>query len=124
MLGPHGIPANVADATEEVVGLAARALPPALDEVLRHDRRLTAAELFHRQVERIVVRSGTRAPKDVLDYLFFHLCAFRRLLAPNYFREPMVTARRPLLHNGIVQFAAGFRSGCASTSRCFSRCSA
>lgn len=106
MLGPHGFARDLADAAESVTRVPAGRLPLALEGLLRRDCRSDVVGSYHQQVQRIIADSPGSSPKDVQDYLFFHLYVFRWLLAPSYFREPMVSPRRPLLLNGIVDFTS------------------
>lgn len=106
MLGPHGFARNLDDAAESVTRVPAGSLPLALEGLLRRDCRSDVVGSYHQQVQKIISGSLSDSPKDVQDYLFFHLYVSRWLLAPSYFREPMVSPRRPLLLNSVVDFTS------------------
>jgi hypothetical protein len=57
-----------------------------------------------RNVDEALGDRAQEAPKDVQDYLGLHVRMTRWLNAPTYFREPMVSPRRPLLLQPALDF--------------------
>ena len=106
MLGTGGVPSSVEDAVEVATGLPMRGLPPGLDGLVKPALR---GEVAHRMRAVVLGLVGARAqepPKDVLDYLGWHVRVARWLNAPTFFREPMVSTGRPMLHAPVVDLFA------------------
>lgn len=101
MIGPGGFAADFNGAVESITKVPQGGLLPSFEAILKKGRR-HAAQSFRNQVNRITSRCGSNDPKDIQDYLFFHLYVFRWLYAPGYFKEPMVTVRRPLMLSQII----------------------
>lgn len=60
------------------------------------------------QVEAILAESDATQPKDVHHYLYFHVGVFDWLLAPGYYKEPVLEARRPLAGRALLDAAASW----------------
>jgi len=104
MFGTGGIPVNAADALETASGIPAQGVAPGLAAVLRPDRREQAAERVMAGVRALCASRQGDSAKNIQDYLGYHLRVARWLNAPTYFREPMVSPLRPLLHAPAVEF--------------------
>ncbi|MFC2171117.1 hypothetical protein ACFLU6_00625 [Acidobacteriota bacterium] len=107
MLGPGGFYRNVNDAIENITKVPTGKLVPALTDFLQYDYRDQFAQSYWQQIERILRTCPNDDPKDIQDYFFFYLYVFRWLLAPAYFKEPMVSPRRPLLLGSVIDFTCG-----------------
>jgi hypothetical protein len=104
MLGPGGFPLDAWDAAEVITKVPVEGMLPAWREVVREPLRGAMSENFRNQVQAIISTSPSGDPKDIQDFLYFQLYVFRWLFAATYFREPMVTVRRPLLHRAVMDF--------------------
>ncbi len=102
MLGTGGVPASFSDAVEVATGLPMRGLPPGLEGLVKPALRGEVAQRLRAGVMGLVGSREQEPPKDVLDYLGWHVRVARWLNAPTYFREPMVSTGRPMLHAPVV----------------------
>lgn len=105
MLGPGGFPLDVDDAVEVATKTPPHGLAPGLGELLRCDSRRLVGELFRHQVDEVITGCSSDHPKDVQDYLYFHLYVCRWLFAPGYFKEPMVSPVRPMMARGLIELS-------------------
>ncbi len=110
MFGPGGFPLDREDAVESITKVPGGGLLPAFSRIIKHSYQEDLSRLFRAQIGRVIAASSSDEPKDIQDYLYFHLYVFRWLYAPGYFKEPMVTARRPMMHNRLLDFVASMPS--------------
>ncbi len=105
MFGAGGIPLHANDALEAAVGAPADgSLPVGLRALLRPEIHADAAEAVHAGVRELVARREHAHPKDLQDYLAYHVRLARWLNAPTYFREPMLAVCRPMVHAPILDW--------------------
>ena len=105
MFGAGGIPLDASDALEAAVGVPGDgSLPVGLRSVLRPAAQADAAEVVHAGVRALVARREHVHPKDLQDYLAYHVRLARWLNAPTYFREPMLAVCRPMVHAPILEW--------------------
>ena len=97
MVGVGGWPLDRRDAIEAAVGLPLDGLPSVLGQVMPPERHGDLAELLTSRLKACADRCPHDHPKDLHDYLRWSVTLARRLNAPAPFREPMVSARRPML---------------------------
>jgi len=97
MLGPGGFPATHAQAVQNITKVPWGGVRPELAGMMTPEGVREAGEALTANPEEIVITGPSDHPKDVQDYLYFHLYVVRWLHAPAYFREPMTSPRRPLL---------------------------
>ncbi len=108
MLGPGGFPRDRGDAARAVTKVPPAGMLPALGGVVRPECRDEVGDCFNRQVARLAEACASDHPKDVQDYLFFHLYVVRWLHAAAYFREPMVSVRRPMMLDPVIELTSSF----------------
>ena len=102
MLGTGGVPSSVDDAVEVATGVPMHGLPPGLEGLVKPALRGEAAHRIRAGVLGLVGSRTQEPPKDVLDYLGWQVRVARWLNAPTFFREPMVSTGRPMLHAPVV----------------------
>ena len=103
MLGTGGLPLSRADAIEAVSGLPRSGVSVELAKIL-HPGCVGEVERLQRlELEKLAEACPNDAPKDLQDFLGLHIRLARWLNAPTYFREPMVSPRRPLLMRPMVE---------------------
>ncbi len=103
MLGPGGFPRSQVQAMENITRIPWGGIPQELGAVMTPDGAHRAGEILASSIEEVIADSPSDHPKDVQDYLYFHLYVVRWLHAPAYFREPMVSPRRPLLLEPVLE---------------------
>jgi len=103
MVGPGGFPATRSQAVSNITKVPPEGLLPELRSMMPPRVQREAGALFTESVRRVAAGCASGHPKDVQDYLFFHLYVVRWLLAPAYFREPMASPRRPMLLAPVVE---------------------
>lgn len=104
LLGTGGLPWDRADAFENLIGVPPGELGTALTRLLRPEARPEAASrLWDRAWESLAGCAGD-SPKDIQDHLNLHVRVARWLNAPTYFREPMVSPRRPMLLRPALEY--------------------
>lgn len=104
MFGAGGIPLSPEDAIEAAAGLPSDGtLPSGLRALVRTGARRDVLDEIRSGVDGIVVSRSGATPKEVQDHLGFHLRIGRWLNAPTYFREPVLSVARPMLHAGPVE---------------------
>lgn len=97
LLGTGGLPLDAADAYESLVGVRPGEVGSSLTGMLRPDVvREAATRVWTRAEEAMGGCLGSSA-KDIQDHLNLNVRLARWLNAPAYFREPMVSSRRPML---------------------------
>ena len=97
LFGIGGIPVSRDHAIEFATGLPADGLGDGLDGIIPAGRRADASRLVRAGVSALVEDCAGDTPKNLLDTLGHRLHLARWLNNPAYFREPMVSVRRPLL---------------------------
>ena len=103
-LGIGAIPINRQDAIESTMQLPFQKLPAALDRWLVPHRNADATALVWDDIMSLVGDGEGERPKDLKDRLGYETGTCRWLNAPTYFREPMITPRRPLLSREALAF--------------------
>lgn len=104
LLGTGGLPWDRADAFENLVGVPPGELGTALTGLLRPEARREAASRVWERAEEAMAGCAGDSPKDIQDHLNLHVRVARWLNAPTYFREPMVSPRRPMLLRPAVEY--------------------
>ncbi|WP_376691950.1 asparagine synthetase B family protein [Wenzhouxiangella sp. EGI_FJ10409] len=97
LFGIGGIPVSREHAIEVATGLHPSGLGPGLATVIPAARHDEADRLIRDGIVKLVDERRGDSPKDILDGLGHRLHLARWLNNPAYFREPMVSVRRPLL---------------------------
>lgn len=106
LFGIGGIPVSQDHAIEFASGLPAQGLAPGLRAVLCGKHHCDADRRIRAGLEGLLKDHHGDSPKDLLDYLGYRLHLARWLNNPAFFREPMVSVRRPLLQQpGMDLFA-------------------
>ena len=105
-LGLGGSFATDADAIAGVLRTPWPALSPALRALLAPEAVERLREAVVGQVEAISAATDATRPKDLHHYLYFHVGVFGWLLAPGYYKEPVMPARRPLASRALLEAAS------------------
>ena len=106
MFGPGGTFASRDTAIAGGLGLPWPGLGPHLDGLLTGDGRHTIQDMLREQVDELLSTCNSDNPKDLNHYLSFHAGVFGWLMAPGFYKEPMVEARRPLLTRRLLDIVA------------------
>lgn len=104
LLGTGGLPWDRADAFENLIGVPPGELGTALTGLLRPEARPEAASRVWARAEEALAGCASDSPKDIQDHLNLHVRVARWLNAPTYFREPMVSPRRPMLLRPALEY--------------------
>jgi hypothetical protein len=102
VVGLGAIPANVSQAIDSAIGVPAQGIASHLDDVVSMPMREELRGRFVSEVNRIVDRAPSGEPKDLQDYLYYHVYAFGWLFSTGFYKEPAVSAFRPLLFRSVV----------------------
>ncbi len=97
LLGTAGLPLSREDAIETVMGIPRQGLPRGMESLIDPSRMPEVGEELRRMIARVVESCPDDKPKDLQDYLGLRIRIARWLNAAAYFREPMVSPRRPML---------------------------
>lgn len=108
VIGLAGMPRTVSEAIETVARVPATGLSPSLEGLLKPEFSSEAARAMREELCAVAGACASDHPKDVQDHLFLRLEAFRWLFSPGFYKEPMVSARRPLLLGPVMDVAARF----------------
>lgn len=111
ILGSAGLPLSRADAIETAAGVPRDGLSVGLRSFLRSPARETVGGAVKAHLQAVADRCENDAPRDLQDFLNFHIRLARWLNAPNYFREPMVSPRRPMLLGPVLGLLRHFPPG-------------
>lgn len=103
VIGPGGLPRTVEEAIETVTLVPTRGLVPTISAILTPAGREQAGGILWRELEAMVGDCPSSRPKDVQDHLFLQLDAFRWLFSPSFYKEPMMTVRRPLFLGPVLE---------------------
>lgn len=106
MIGPGGMPLGIDDALEAATKVPREGVVRALGQLLSTHARRDFGDSFTRQLDALAQRADADDPKDIQDWLYLHLYVYRWLHAPAYFREPMVTVRRPLMSRDVLDLTS------------------
>lgn len=104
LFGLGGIPVSHDHAVEFACGIPASGLGPGLADIVKLDRAGQAAGRVRAGVDQLIGEHRQDTPKNLLDYLGYRFHLARWLNNPAYFREPMVSVRRPLLQRSGMDF--------------------
>lgn len=104
LLGTGGMPATQAEAINGAGASFCAGISGGLASVVRADHRDEVDALLRAEVSGLVEKCSARSLKDIQDCLGFHVRLARWLNAPTYFREPMVSPRRPMLMRPALDF--------------------
>lgn len=108
MIGAGPIPANTAQATDNILRSARQALTGPLRGLLGEDSRAAAAEQFRSVIAHLIDDGPNDHPKDIQDYLYFHTYIARWILAPGNFKAPVFNVRRPLMTRAVMDAVSRF----------------
>ena len=95
--GYGGQPLSMEDAVIDATGIRLGALAPAVTRIMNVDRVAEASAAVHEDLAGVIARCPNDTPKGLKDFLSYQVGLARWLNAPTFFREPMVSTRRPLL---------------------------
>lgn len=107
VFGKGGIPFDRDDAVRVGAGLDPAVPPEGLASLLRGGAGAEVVMWTHDAIDKRIEQCSSNHPKDIQDYLDFYVNLFRLLESPAYFREPMVSPRRPLLLLPVLEFVQG-----------------
>jgi hypothetical protein len=102
LLGTGGQPIDISDAVEASSGVPRSGLAQGVASIMRPQRLEEIGGRVRAPLLKLVDESQGTHPKDVQDFLGFHIRLARWLNAPCYFREPLVSVRRPLLLAPVI----------------------
>jgi hypothetical protein len=102
--GAGGLATTRAEAIENLTQVPFGRVIPEVATIATADGKQVMGRMFREQVEQIANGAPAVTPKDLQDYLFLHIYVSRWLCAAAYFREPMVTVRRPMLMGSVLDF--------------------
>jgi len=102
LFGPGGMFSRRDDAVAGALGIPWPELPPSTEAILKSGARGELLDAVGHQVEGILALCSSEHPKDLHHYLSFHTGLFGWLMAPGYYKEPVVAARRPLLTRTLL----------------------
>ena len=106
LLGFGGIPVSFMDAFEVGTGLPYAGLAPGMRCLVRPERAIEARERTCATLMAMALPRSDGPHKDTQDYLAWHTTGVRWLGAPMYYREPMVSAWRPLVDRETIDLFA------------------
>lgn len=111
VLGDHvlGLGGTFATNTEAISAVLRTPWPnlsPALHALLTPEALERVRESVVEQVTTIATDAQANQPKDLHHYLYFHIGVFGWLLAPGYYKEPVLQARRPLASRALLAAAS------------------
>ena len=106
VLGLGGMFATNAEAISSVLRTPWPNLSPALHALLTPEALERVRESVTEQVTAIAADANAHQPKDLHHYLYFHIGVFGWLLAPGYYKEPVLQARRPLASRALLAAAS------------------
>ncbi len=111
LLGDHVLGLGGAFATnDEAIASVLRTpwpdLSPTIQALLTPEAVQRLRETVGAQIAAIAEPCNACSPKDLHHYLYFHVGVFGWLLAPGYYKEPVVEARRPLASRALLTAAA------------------
>jgi len=92
-----GLPRRLEDALSTFFGGSVGTLQQTLRGVMRTDAGAAAGSAFWGEMRRIADGCPSSRLEHVQDYLWTHVYNFRWLFSPGFYKEPMVTAWRPIL---------------------------
>ena len=108
LLGTAGLPLSRKDAIETVSGIPEDGIAPGLRAILKNGKSFEAGSSVIRQLDELVKACPNDNPKDLQDYLGLHIRVARWLNSPAYFREPMISPRRPMLLSPAIDLFQTF----------------
>lgn len=117
VLGLGGEFANRDDAIASVLRLPWPDLSPSLAALLPTSDFADIQQALREQVSSLLADADATDPKDLHHYLYFHVGIFNWLLAPGYYKEPAVAARRPLASRALLDAAARWPAGLRNDKR-------
>lgn len=106
VLGLGGAFASRGDAVAAVLRSPWPSLSPSLRALLAPDLVDRVRDAVAAQLGEILTGADGLAPKDLHHYLYFHVGVFGWLLAPGYYKEPILPARRPLASLALLTAAS------------------
>ena len=106
MLGFGGIPATFRDAFEVGTGLPYTGIAPGMRKLVQPKRASEACERTSASLVGMALQRREGPHKDTQDYLAWHTTGVRWLGAPMYYREPMVSAVRPMVDRDTTELFA------------------
>jgi len=106
LLGFGGIPATFEDAFEVGTGLPYHGLAPGMRRLVPPEQAVEASERTSASLMSMALARRGGPHKDTQDYLAWHTTGVRWLGAPMYYREPMVSAARPMVDRETIDLFA------------------
>ncbi len=97
VIASGGQPKTIEDAVTTALSPPLGRLQPCLERVLRADVRVPTAAAFGAEVQQVVDSCPSSQPEEVQDYLWTAVYNSRWLFSPGFYKEPMLTAWRPML---------------------------
>lgn len=97
LIGLAGLPESVPEALGTVLRIPPLGLLPHLEGVIERSLRGEVASLYWSSVHAILQSCPSEKPKDIQDYLFFHIYSHGWLCSPGFYKEPAILPFRPLM---------------------------
>ena len=97
VIASGGLPRTIEDAVTTVLPCQYERLQQPLESVLRPGQVDAHSAAFWTEVQQVVDGCPTSLPEAVQDYLWGAVYNFRWLFSPGFYKEPMLTAWRPML---------------------------
>ncbi|MBI5446270.1 MAG: hypothetical protein HY900_34280 [Deltaproteobacteria bacterium] len=102
VIGLGAIPATRNEAIDSATGVPPCGIASHLEEVVARGMREEVRGRFVNEVQKAVERAPSDDPKALQDYLYYHIYAFGWLFSTGFYKEPAVSAFRPLMLRSIV----------------------
>lgn len=106
VIASGGLPGSVDEAIETVTRVPAGELVAPLEKVLQPDARAAVSETFWREARLVAETCSSSRPEDVQAHLWSQVYNFRWLFSPGFYKEPMLTAWRPMLLGNVYEAAS------------------
>lgn len=104
LFGAGGYAESVQDAIFNVLKVSDEMLVSNVKPFFTSEGAQELSERYRNAVNRIIENNPNDEPKDIQDYLYFHLYNTRWLFGPGNFKEPILQARRPFMLQDIITF--------------------
>jgi len=108
VIGLGGLPPSIDAAVEAVLRIPPRSGEGLVRAVSGFGEYAQLEEALWLEVENVVKRCPSRVPKDVQDYLFFHIHWPGWLSSPGFHREPVRRVFRPLMMKPVLELLGRF----------------
>lgn len=103
VIASGGLPRSVDEALEVVTKVPADGIIAPLRQVLRPEACAAVSDAFRREARLIAETCSSSRPEDVQDHLWTQIYNFRWLFSAGFYKEPMLTAWRPMLLGNVYE---------------------